>query len=82
MKLNLVNVNAQEERTSAVTLLHFLFMAFIILAALMSNVSGGQENQALLYLHKPCQRGFLHLRGIRRYQESQLILTALSFTKI
>ena len=53
MKLNLVNVNAQEECTSAVTLLHFLFMAFIILAAQMSNVSGGKENQALLYLHKP-----------------------------
>ena len=82
MKLNLLNVNAQEERTSAVTLLHFLFMAFIILAALMSNVSGGKENQALLYLHKLCQRCFLHLRSIRRYQESQPILTALSFTKI
>ena len=82
MKLNLVNVNAQEERTSAVTLLHFLFMAFIILAALMSNVFGGKENQALLYLQKPCQRCFLHLRSIRRYQESRPILTALRFTKI
>ena len=82
MKLNLLNVNAQEERTSAVTLLHFLFMAFIMLAALMSNVSGGKENQALLYLHQPCQRCFLYLRSIRRYHENQLILTVLSFTKI
>ena len=82
MKLNLVNVNAQEEHTTAVMLLHFLFMAFITLAALMSNISGGQENQALLYLHKPCQRCFLHLRSIRRYQESQPVLTTLSFKKI
>ena len=82
MKLSLVNVNAQEERTSAVTLLHFLFMVFIILAALISNISGGKENQALLYLYKPCQRCFLLLRSILPYQESQPILTTLSFTKI
>lgn len=45
-------VNKKFKRTSAVTLPHFLFIIFIILAALMSNVE--RENQALLFIHKPC----------------------------